>query len=90
MAIQVAESSSKPPKAKKVLSHLELHPRLGGGHIVRHVYQGYQHEPKDVQFNEDGKSQGGEHITAHLKKHAGLPGLDHDGDEPETEGEAEE
>jgi len=71
MAIQVAEST-KAAKAKKVLSHLEIHPKLGGGHMVRHVYHGFGHEPKEYQFNENGKSQGGEHITAHLAKHAGL------------------
>lgn len=72
MAIQVAEST-KPRKTAKVLDHLEIHPQLGGGHIVKHVYTDYQHEPKAVKFNEDGYAQGGEHITDHLTKHAGLP-----------------
>jgi hypothetical protein len=73
MAIQVAESN-KGKKARKVLAHLEIHPNLSGGHMVRHVYHGFGNEPKEYHFNEDGKSQGGEHITAHLAKHAGLPG----------------
>jgi hypothetical protein len=74
-AIQTAESATPKKKAvaRKTVDHLELHPKMGGGHIVKHVYTGYDHEPKEVHFNEDGKSQGGEHIMAHLTKHAGLP-----------------
>lgn len=72
MAIQLAESK-QAKKSPKSLRNLEIHPQLGGGHIVRHVYTGYEHEPKEVKFNKDGKSQGGEHIQAHLAKHAGLP-----------------
>lgn len=81
--IQVAESNRKAPK--KTLDHLEIHPKMGGGHIVRHVYTSYEHEPKEHHFNEEGKAQGGEHIASHLAKHAGLPveaagDPDHDGD----------
>lgn len=72
--IATAESK-KSPKSQKVLAHLEIHPQLGGGHIVKHVYSGYHHEPKEVKFNEDGKSRGGEHIVAHLAKHAGLSAM---------------
>jgi hypothetical protein len=72
MAIQVA-SSGKAKKAQRVLAHLEIHPVLGAGHMVRHVYAGFGAEPKEVKFNKDGKSQGGEHIVAHLAKHGGLP-----------------
>ena len=89
--IQVAESptSKKTAKARKTVDHLEIHPKMGGGHIVKHVYSGYEHEPKEVHFNEDGKSQGGEHILSHLQKHAGLPGLEKydEHDESETEDE---
>lgn len=88
--VQIAESPT--PKAKRsapVLSHLEIHPKMGGGHIVRHVYTNYSHEPKEVHFGEDGKREGkggGEHITAHLAKHAGLPGYEAGvEDEEETE-----
>ncbi len=72
MPIQVAESN-KGKKAQRTLAHLEIHPVLGAGHMVRHVYAGFGAEPKEVKFNKDGKSQGGEHISAHLAKHAGLP-----------------
>ncbi len=72
--VQVAESSTPKKKtSKKTVDHLELHPQLGGGHIVKHVYTGYDHEPLEVPFNKAGKAKGGEHIVAHLAKHAGLP-----------------
>lgn len=73
--IQVAEST-KPKARAKVLDHLEIHPQLGGGHIVKHHYTSYEHDPKEVKFNKDGKSQGGEHVVDHLVKHAGLPGYE--------------
>lgn len=85
MANPIAESS-RPRKGRKSLSHLEIHPRLGGGHIVKHVYSGYQHEAKEVHFNEDGTSQGGEHVTKHVTKHAGLPAYSNR-DQSETEEE---
>jgi hypothetical protein len=84
--ISVAESSKPPKKGPKTLDHLELHAKMGGGHIVKHVYTGYQHDPMEVHFNEKGKAKGGEHITAHLAKHAGLPGYDNR-DASETEKE---
>lgn len=87
--VQVAETSK--PKAKaKVLAHLEVGPRMGGGHIVRHVYTSYQHEPMEVHFGEDGKrvgKGGGEHIVSHLIKHAGLPSIG--GAEPGSEEESQ-
>lgn len=72
--VQTVETS-KPKKGPKTLKRLELESQLGGGHVVRHVYTDYAHEPKEVKFNKDGKSQGGEHIVAHLAKHAGLPAM---------------
>jgi hypothetical protein len=88
--IQVAESNTPKKKTpKKTLDHLELHPKLGGGHIVKHVYSGYEHDPKEIQFNKDGKSQGGEHVVAHLAKHGGLPGLEKYDEHQESETEDE-
>lgn len=74
--IQVAETSAAKKRSKKTLDHIEIHPKMGGGHIVKHSYSGYDHEPKEVQFNADGNAAGGEHILSHLQKHAGLPGLE--------------
>jgi hypothetical protein len=91
--IQVAESNTPKKKTtKKTLDRLELHPKLGGGHIVKHVYSGYEHDPLEVEFNKAGKAKGGEHIVSHLSKHGGLPGLegyDKHG-ESETEDEIED
>jgi len=93
MAILQAESATPKKKAgRKTVDHLEIHPKMGGGHIVKHVYSGYEHDPKEVHFNEAGTSQGGEHIMAHLRKHAGLPAEEeydkHDTSETEEEVEA--
>lgn len=75
-SIQSAESNTPKKKtAPKTLDHLEIHPQLGGGHIVKHVYTGYEHESKEVPFNKSGVAKGGEKIGAHLAKHAGLPGM---------------
>jgi hypothetical protein len=90
--IQVAEAS-KPKAQPKVLDHLEIHAKLGGGHIVKHAYTSYQHDPKEVHFDEDGRREGkggGEHIVAHIVKHAGLPAMDEEGEEPEQEEEEDE
>lgn len=57
--------------------------------MVRHVYTDYAHDPKEVKFNKEGKSQGGEHIVAHLAKHAGLPQPDED-EEPAEEDEGQD
>lgn len=88
MAIQLAEST-KVKRPSKVLAHIEIHPQLGGGHVIKHVYSSYQHESKEVKFNADGKSQGDEHIQDHLAKHAGLSAMEghEDGKGGETEQE---
>ena len=90
--IAIAESSKK--RRPKTLDHLEIHPQLGGGHVVKHVYTDYAHDTKEVKFNEDGKSQErgahGEHILHHLTKHAGLPPMSAVGAGDATEEEEEE
>lgn len=68
--------STKPRKGPKALDHIEIHSKLGGGHVIKHVYHGYDHQSKEVHFNKNGKSQGGEHVTSHVMKHAGLPAGD--------------
>jgi len=84
-SIQVAESSTRNKVARtaKVLDHLELHPKMGGGHIVKHVYTDYEHKPLEVHFNKKGIAKGGEHIIAHLTKHGGLPPYEKNEEEPE-------
>lgn len=87
--IQVAEST-KPKRGRKTLDHLELHPKMGGGHIVKHIFTDYEHRPEEYHFNENGKGKGGEHILKHLQKHAGLPlmaSAEGNGGSPTTEEE---
>ena len=86
--IQVAQSN-KGKRAKKALSHIEIHPKLDGGHLVRHIYHGFGHEPTDHHFNEAGITQGGTSISSHLAQHAGIKGLESydKHDQSETEGE---
>jgi hypothetical protein len=78
----VTGEADRMPKGKKVLAHLEIHPRMGGGHTVKHVYAGYQHEPKDYSFKEGE----GQKAMAHIARHAGLPA----GGGAEEPGEAED
>ncbi len=89
---QIAEAR-KPKSQPKVLDHMEIHAKLGGGNIVRHVYTSYQHEPMEVHFDENGKRQGkggGENIVAHLIKHGGLPAVGSAQSSGEAEDETEE
>jgi hypothetical protein len=65
---------------------------MGGGHIVKHVYSSFEHDPLEVHFDEDGKREGkggGEHILRHLEKHAGLRGLEKYDEHDESESEDE-
>ena len=65
----IAMAEGKPPKkGPKTLSHIEIHPQLGGGHVVRHVYSGYQHEPREYKFSKEQ----GRRFTSHVLRHAGL------------------
>lgn len=86
--IKSAESSGKRTERKQnTLDHIEIHPKLGGGHIVKHVYTGYSAEPKEQSFSQkENKS-----FAAHLAKHTGVPlRLAGHAKASETEGEIEE
>src|SRR5690348_16962857 len=85
MAKTVEMASAQRPKGKKTLAHLEVHPRMGGGVNVRHVYSGYQHEPKEYTFKESE----GKKALAHIARHAGLP-VGGGAEEPETAEDAGE
>ena len=63
----VAESA-RPKKAQKVLSHMEVKPRLGGGVHVIHHYTDYHHDPKPYEFAEGE----GAKFHAHMAKHTGM------------------
>ena len=96
MAEPQAVEARRPKSQPKVVDHLSIHAKMGGGNIVKHHFTSYQHEPMEVHFDENGKRQGkggGEHIVAHLIKHAGLPavgGAAPEDEETETEEEAGE
>lgn len=81
--VKSAESSRRKPA--KVLDHIEVHPKMGGGHTVKHVYTSYEHESKEVPFS---KSQGYE-AAKHILKHSGL-GHVLEGESGEAVGEGEE
>lgn len=79
--ISVAQSA-RAKKSPKVLDHLEIHPRMGGGHNIEHHYQGYQHDKETKEFEEHE----GDKAMKHIAKHAGLPHPEigeEEGDEPE-------
>jgi hypothetical protein len=78
----IVAASAKPPKVgPKVLSHIEIHPKLGGGHIVKHVFSGYQHDPREFQFGADE----GDRAAAHIARHTNLPLNGRAEDEPDDE-----
>lgn len=72
-------------RSNKTISHIEIHPKLGGGQVVTHVYTSYEHKPKEHKF---GPNQG-EGFAAHLSKHTGVPLQYAKGENRETEKEAE-
>lgn len=60
-------------QAKKVLHHLEVHAKFGGGHRVEHHFDnsgsiGGFHEPEIHEFNADA----GPAALDHIRKHAGM------------------
>lgn len=77
----MVEATGVKKKGKKSLAHMEIHPKLGGGHTVRHVYSGYDHEPKEYHFGEAE----GHRATAHIVRHAGLAPVKAEGSEHENE-----
>lgn len=86
--IKSAESSGKrAERTQKTLDHIEIHAKMGGGHIVKHVYTRYSAEPKEHSFGpKEGKS-----FAAHLAKQTGVPMRYADSAKAsETEGEIEE
>lgn len=81
--ISVAESN-RAKKAPKRLHHIEIHPQLGGGHIVAHHHTSYEHPPEEHFF----KNGDGHRAIAHIAKHAGLPHEEigeEEGSKPEPE-----
>lgn len=84
--IQVAESTSSAKKGRKALSHLEIHPKLGGGHFVKHVYSNFEHVSKEVNFGKDE----GQKMLHHIAKHTNVPNPRGEKEESETDDEIED
>ena len=90
MSAAAAMPMGKAPKeVPKVLHHLEVHPQFGGGVHVHHVHtEPHIHPPKVHKFAADA----GEKFADHIMKHSGMsyePG-DHEGPEPNVEGQEAE
>lgn len=70
MAAGIATAeAARPKKGPKTLSHIEIHGQLGGGTMIKHVYSGYQHDPREYKFGEDE----GDRAAAHIARHTNLP-----------------
>lgn len=48
MRMQGKESAER--KGRKIISHIEIHPVLGGGHMVKHVFSSFDHPPREYHF----------------------------------------
>jgi len=90
MAAIVEATGEKPKKGRAgALSHLEIHPKLAGGVVVKHVPMGYSSEPKEHVF----KKSEGARFEAHIRKHTGMAAVQGEGsnhenaENIETEGE---
>lgn len=57
------------PKMPKVIEHMRVHPKMGGGVTVAHHYTSMEHEPKSHNF---GPEQGPA-FHEHMAKFAGMP-----------------
>lgn len=58
----------QPKLPKKVLDHIRISPRMGGGVTAMHHYDSYQHEPKPHEFGADK----GKEFAAHMQEHTGM------------------
>ena len=54
---------AKPKKSPKVIDHIRIHPKMGGGAIVAHHYTSMEHEPKQHEFGMTDGSGFHEHLA---------------------------
>ena len=70
-------------KAKKIMDHIRIKPRMGGGHRVEmhfdNSHMGPMHEPSGKEF---GPEEGGEAL-AHVGKLMGIPAAEEEAGEEE-------
>jgi hypothetical protein len=83
--VGVVAEGKKPKGGPKILAHLEIHPAIGGGHTVRHVYSGYQHESRQYSFK-DGED---DRLSEHLHRHLGIKPVKAEGSMHENEEDIE-
>jgi hypothetical protein len=57
--------ASKPKMPPKVLEHIRIHPKMGGGVSVAHHYTAYEHQPKMHNFGADEAMAFHEHVATH-------------------------
>lgn len=81
MAPEIAMAEGKKKAGPKALAHIEIHPKMGGGHIVRHQFEGYSHEAKEYHFKKDA----GEEMLAHVARHVGAKPVKAEGSMHENE-----
>lgn len=62
------DTIAKAKAAPKVLDHIRVHPRMGGGVRVEHHHTSMEHEPKVYNFGQND----GEAFADHLLKRSGM------------------
>ncbi len=77
---------ARSKKGPKMLAHMEIHPGLKGGHMVRHVYAGYKHEADEHQFKQGEEAR----MTAHIHRHLGIKPVKAEGSKHENEADIDD
>ena len=67
MALRVSKATVPKEPGGKGIHHLEVHPAVNGGHVVKHIMHGA--EFGEAQEHAFGPEQGHE-VLAHIIKHA--------------------
>jgi hypothetical protein len=62
------DTIAKAKAAPKVLDHIRVHPRMGGGVMVEHHHTSPEHAPKVHNF----AAHDGEKFADHMMKHTGM------------------
>lgn len=81
----MVEVEGRAKKGPKMLQHLEIHPGLKGGHMVRHVYSGYKHDPSEYHFKAGEQGR----MVSHIQHHLGLKAVKGEGSAHENANDAE-
>jgi hypothetical protein len=72
----VAATTFKEKKSPKVVSHIEIHPNMKGGHSV-HVVHTHPHDHPNIVKEFEGPHEGIDlpsgHILHHIAGHLGIP-----------------